>query len=105
MKKLRDRDLVGFKIWYGDGSIVKSTEQSWENSPQKNIQVIKLFYKSENGIETDLHFGQDYYLLDDLIEVPKSIKIGRAIDGEEFYKILSKANLDDEIVCEGNFIA
>jgi len=101
MNNLRGRILVGWKIWYANGVVIDSRFNKWEDCPQLNVQIVKMFYRNSDGaIETNEHHGQEYYLLDDLLEVPKTIKIGKAMNGENYYKLLDNANDDIKIVEE-----
>ena len=91
---LRNRKLIGWKIWYDTGIVLDSRYWTWEEAKQDGVQVVALFYSSDNGIERNLHYNQEYYLLDDLLELPKSIKTARGINGDKFYSILEKAKND-----------
>lgn len=95
---LRNRKLVGWKIWFGDGVVLDSRFNKWEECQQKNVQVVKLFFRSDTGIEINLLWNQEYYLLEDLLEVPKTIKLGRAIDADSFYRTLESAKIDESII-------
>jgi hypothetical protein len=97
---LRNRKIIGWKIWYGDKSTVSSKDSKWIDAPQKNVQVVKIFYKSDNGIETNTFANQEYYILDDLLNLPPEIKTAKGIDGNLFFTILSDAKFDEEIVSE-----
>lgn len=96
---LRNRVLIGWKIFYGDKTIITSKYCRWTQAPQKNVQVVKLFYRADNDkLEVNVHFNQEYYLLDDLLELPLEIKSGKAIDGEKFWEIKANAINDTEIL-------
>lgn len=95
---LRNRRLIGWKIFYGDGRRITSKTQKWIDSPQENIQIVKLFYQSDNGIEINVHKGQEYYILDSLLELPKEIKIGKGIEGFQYVNIEQNAINDEEII-------
>lgn len=97
-----DKVLIGWKIWYGNGTVLKSKHNKWINCPQTNIQVVKLFYLNSDGtIEVCVHHGQEYYILDDLLHVPKEIKIGKSMEGEEFWEMYDRATkTDTELVTE-----
>jgi len=95
---LRNRKLIGWKIWYGDGTVLISEFNKWEDTPQKNVQVVKLFYKGDNGIESNIHKNQEFYFLNDLLDVPQTIKMGKSINADKFYDILELAELDSRAV-------
>ena len=96
--ELRNRKLIGWKIWYGDGTVLTSDFNKWIDTPQKNVQVVKLFYSSDSGFESNLYHNQEYYILDSLLEVAKEIKLGKGINRDIFDKILLMAENDSKIV-------
>ncbi len=65
--------VAAWKIWYGDGSTFSSKDGDWVDAPQKNIQMVTVFYdktykiynpeSKEWEIENycDQLSGQDYY--------------------------------------------
>jgi len=93
-----DRELIGWKIWYGNGTVLTSEFNKWINIPQKNVQIVKLFYKGKNGIEVNIHKNQEYYLLNDLVWIPMTMKIGKSIDPDKFYDMLDEAETESKIV-------
>jgi len=96
--ELRNRRLIGWKIFYGDGQRISSKTKKWIDCPQENVQIVKLFYQSDTGIEVNVHKGQEYYLLNDLLEIPKEIKIGKGIEGFIYVNIEQNAMNDTEII-------
>lgn len=99
---LRNRQLIGFKIWYSNGKIITSRDSKWTDAPQGGVQVVKMFYSSDNGIEVNVHSKQEYYLLDAILKLPKEIKTGKAIRYERFIEILTESQTDEEIVSDLN---
>lgn len=95
-----NRKLIGWKVWYGDGTVLTSEFNKWIDIPQKNMQIQKLFYKGKNGIEVNVHKNQEYYLLNDLLQIPMSMKIGKSIDPDEFYDMLEEAEKESKIIEE-----
>lgn len=93
---LRNRVLIGWKIWFGDGTVLNSKFNLWEKCKQENVQVVKMFYKSDDGIEANIHHNQEYYLLDDLLKIPPQIKTGKGIKREVFDDILEAATRDQQ---------
>jgi len=96
--ELRGRVLVGWKIWYGKGLVLDSRYNKWKDCPQKDIQVVKMFYRNDQTqIEVNEHHGQEYYLLNDLLDVPPEIKIGKSMkDDNSFWVLYDKAKDDTE---------
>lgn len=95
---LRNRKLVGWEIFYDDGTVLNSEFNKWEECKQTGVQVVKKFYSSDNGIETNIHHNEEYYFLDDLLEVPQTIKMGRGMQGDKFYLLLEKAKNSNRII-------
>lgn len=95
-----NRKLIGWKVWYGDGTVLTSEFNKWIDIPQKDMQIQKLFYKGKNGIEVNIHKNQEYYLLNDLLEIPMTMKIGKSIDSDKFYDTLELALRDKNTVEE-----
>lgn len=92
------RKLVGWKIYYMDGTILSSRHHKWIECKQTEIEVVKLFYINSDGSkDVNVHHGQEYYLLNDLDaeKIPKEIKIGKAMDGEKFWEMYDKATKTD----------
>ena len=98
MSKLRNRKLIGWKIWYSCGATVTSKEARWTECGQRSVQLVKLFYLSDNGIEVNIHSGKECYLLDDLLELPREIKTGKGIFYEKFLDIVNNAVADESVI-------
>jgi len=96
-----DRVLVGWKIYYDDGIVLDSKNNIWNQCRQNGIQIVKMFYENPDGTtEVNIHKGQEYYLLNDVLIVPEEIKIGKSIEGEEFWKMFDIAEADKTFVGE-----
>jgi len=96
-----NRKLVGWKIWFDDGVVIDSRNNKWENCRQDGIQVVKMYYRNTDGTkETNIHRNQEYYLLNDLLEIPKEIKIGSSILGDKFWELVDLAEADLKFVEE-----
>jgi len=97
-----DKVLTGWKIWYGDGTVLTSEFNNWIDIPQKNVQVVKMFYRNFDGtIEVCVHHGQEYYILDDLLKIPKEIKIGKSMQPDDkFWDLFEEAKSNGELVEE-----
>ena len=67
-------DYVGFRIWYGDGSVKSNLDGAWEELPSQDVQFVTFYLRdtyqifiapdwtTENYVE-QFH-SQDYYWLD-----------------------------------------
>jgi hypothetical protein len=66
-------DYVGFRIWYGDGSVKSSADGEWADLPSEGVQFVTFYladtyqifidgeWRTENYVE-QFH-GADYYWL------------------------------------------
>ena len=96
-----NRVLIGWKIWYKSGTVLSSKNNKWVECKQNEIQVVKMFYKNSDGtVEVNEHHGQEYYILNDLLIIPQEIKIGKSMEGEEFWDLYDKAKNDTDFVGE-----
>lgn len=59
--------VVGWRVWYADGSVFSSTDTEWRDLPDDGVQVVVLYYR---GIAPDGHplrriiMGADQYWSD-----------------------------------------
>jgi len=96
-----DRKLVGWKIWYDSGIVLDSRNNYWIDCKQNGVQIVKMYYKNPDGTtEVNLMKNQEYYLLNDLLQLPKEMKIGKSIAGEEFWKMFDIAEADKAFIEE-----
>jgi len=100
MSTLRNRKLIGWKIFYSDGETINSKNAQWIFSRQTGVQIVKLFYRSDNGIETNIITNQEYYLLNDLLKLPNEIKTGEAIPYKDYLKLVEAAENDESIITQ-----
>lgn len=52
--------VIGWRLWYGDGTIVSSDQSSWDAAPDQNVQVLEWLH--EPPYRT-LCYGEDEYRL------------------------------------------
>jgi len=98
---LRGRVIIGWKIWFMDGLVLDSRFNKWIDCQQKGVEVVKIFYRNNLGeVETSEYHGQEYYLLDDSLNVCKAVKIGKAMEGEKYWELYDKAKDDLEVISE-----
>lgn len=95
--------LVGWKIFYADGSVVRSTDTKFDDAPQDGVEVIKKFYRKRNGgYSWETQNGLELYVLyPDIAEqlvLPPQVKKGKNITNQRFDEILGEARADEEIV-------
>lgn len=59
-------EIVGWKIWYGDGTTACSSEDEWERCKADNVQVILLYHNGNPdsainaGEKADVLFARMY---------------------------------------------
>ena len=99
---LADR-LVGWKLFYIDGTVVTSRDCAFEDAPQCGVAVlIRYLSRPKKTPFRDIQFGLDLYTLfpfDALeVELPTKVKAGGYTHPNKFFPILSAAQADDEIV-------
>lgn len=41
-------EVVGWRLYYADGSTVDSKQSSWEDAPQGGIEVLVVFYEGQD---------------------------------------------------------
>lgn len=68
---MSDKTIIGWKIYYGDGSVVSSKEISWQEAKSDDVQVLIVYYEETYKIwrdgkqleenYRDMYFGKDYY--------------------------------------------
>ena len=98
-KDWNNSTLVGWKLYYADGSTIDSTQMKFDDAPQIGVEVLLKWYKrSKGGYSVEVQNGYDFYVLySDVAEdlkVPKQIKLGKNLPREYFDEILAKARAD-----------
>lgn len=76
-------ELLGWKAWYGDGTIYTSKDHKWVDIPVNNFQYLKKFFPRN----TDSYAGMDLYCITDnpdeieklLASDSRNVKIGKVI--------------------------
>lgn len=91
------RKLVGWKIWYSDGSTFSSAQGKWEDAPIDDIQILMRYY--DNG-KREIVQGVDIYFIEefhgDEARKLKWIKFGKEIKADEYIRITKVALNDKE---------
>lgn len=94
--------LIGWKLYYDNGSVLSSLETKWEDAPPDGIQVLVEFY--DDGSKK-LHIERDYYILDDgkaygtnninpWLRKYGIVKFGRWSSDDKFQELIKKAKVD-----------
>lgn len=105
-----NRKLIGWKVWYNDGSSANSKEFKWKDIPQEGIAILKKIYRDfnnlgkENEICQEMIVGQSLYSLNEKelqnIKIPSCIKRGVWMSDTLFHPLYNlardeKINLED----------
>ncbi len=100
---------IGWRIYYGDGTVVDSRSMDWDDAPSDDVQVVVVFmdatYSNHGQIRNYrqiLHTYDYFWKLDDefgcsqAYGVPEraQIKEGRMTTKENFLAIYNRANND-----------
>lgn len=94
--------LIGWKLYYDNGSVLSSLEAKWEDAPPDGIQILVEFY--DDGSKK-LHIERDYYILDDgkaygtnninpWLRKNGIVKFGRWTADDKFQELIKKAKAD-----------
>ena len=62
--------VIGWKIWYGDGSTFSSLQGTWKSAPNQNVQIVMTYFNQKDQIGQSLRqiwTGMDYYFMKDNI--------------------------------------
>lgn len=80
--------VIGWKLWYADGSTVDSTQQTWAAAPAEGVQVLMVYHP--RGYRTVVR-GRDEYTH------PMGhggSKFGLEIGADAYHAILARAMAD-----------
>lgn len=86
--------LVGWRLWYADGSSIDSTQMKFDQAPQVGVAALIKYYKRANGgYSHEVQNGLDLYILfsdkaEDLV-LPPQIKKGKNMPNGEWDKLLA----------------
>lgn len=91
--------LIGWKIWYDNGSVFSSSQGEWKDAPVDGVQIVVEYYDDETK---KIHIERDYYILDDgkaygtnninpYLRKYGLVKFGRWSSDDKFKKLVQKA--------------
>ena len=97
--------LVGWKLFYTDGSTVTSAEMPFNDAPQPGVQaLVKYYQRAKGGYSREVQNGLDLYVLysdqAEQLDLPPEIKKGQNLPNRVFQGILERARADKQIVTE-----
>lgn len=75
--------VVGWRLWYGDGSVASSVDTSWDDAPDQDVQVLEVLHPAPYRTLT---YGVDEYRLPGTV----SVKFGAWMDEQEFYALVTR---------------
>jgi len=85
-------NLVGWKLYYADDSIVDSTQMKFDDAPQSGVQVLLKWNEiNKNEYSVEIQDSLHSYVLNSNM---KKAKIGHNIRKGKFEEILSLAKAD-----------
>ncbi|MHA2401569.1 MAG: hypothetical protein ACXADH_01140 [Candidatus Kariarchaeaceae archaeon] len=104
-KDWSNNTLVGWKLYYFDGTIIDSTQMKFEDAPQFGIEVfLKWYSRKKGGYSVEVQNGLDFYVLysdiAESLDLPKEIKLGKNLPRENFDELLKIARADKTPVTE-----
>ena len=93
--------LLGWKIWYDNGSAFSSLDGTWEDAPSDGVQVVVEFYPEGEKY----YHSRNYFILDNgkaygtndinpFLRKQGTVKSGRWTSDDYFRDILNKAKED-----------
>lgn len=101
--------IIGWKIWYGDGTTFSSLQGIWKEAPDQNVQFWMIYLDKKDGQGRSYRqafSGDDFYFTDGIIydssfddesKVIGIVKYGKWMDDEGFEKIRLEAMEDYSI--------
>jgi len=106
---VNEKVIAGWKLYYGDGSVVSSRYSIWEDAVADDVQVLIVYfsetYKIWHGDHwdeesyRDMYFGKDYFWPfgnGQASDVPSgvSVKLGRELPYGRWHEIYEAARKD-----------
>lgn len=76
--------VIGWRLWYSDGSFVASDQMSWEQAPDTDVQVLEIFH--DPAPYRTLSYGVDEYQL----SPDSTVKFGRWMNREAFEALVER---------------
>jgi len=76
--------IIKWRLWYSDGSCVDSTQSTWANAPDQDVQILE-WIQSPAPYRT-LTYGVDEYTF----EGETAIKYGAWMDEAQFMLLVSQ---------------
>lgn len=102
--------VIGWKIWYGNGTTFSSRQGTWERAPDQDVQVVMVYYDKKDGQGRScrtVFCGDDKYWknredefgtsFEDIIKEGDIVKHGKWTNDEGFERTRLKAMKDYSI--------
>jgi hypothetical protein len=95
--------LVGWKLFYTDGSTASSMSTKFNDAPQLGVQALIKYYRRKlGGYSREVQNGQDFYLLypeiAEQLSMSDQVKVGKAITNAAFDEIMAEVYGDKEVI-------
>lgn len=79
-----DLPVIGWCLYYSDGSTFTNEQGDWDSAPSDDVQILKVLHEPPYRTFT---YGYDTYQL----TPESSVKLGRYMNEEAFYALVEKA--------------
>lgn len=104
--------IIGWHLYYVDGSVVSSRDTSWDQAPSDNVLGLLIFYEEtysiwRDGVERTEHYrkellGGDYYWpygtgSADQVPEAASVKLGREVSNDAYTEMYNRMHNDLEL--------
>ena len=98
-----ERIVIGWKAWYTDGTVYKSSTHKWEDLPVNGIQYLKKYFDLGGGkVGRENCSGHDAYIYDHTKfneqNAFKMVKLGEYLLNDEYNAIFKLGANDSEDV-------
>ena len=99
--------VIGWKIWYGDGSTFFSKQGTWESAPNQDVQVLMTYFSTRDNMGRSCRqvwSGMDYYFMenniwgcsfDDASMIKGIVKYGKWMQSEDEFDALQATAMED----------
>jgi hypothetical protein len=81
--------VVGWRLYYSDGSTFTSADGSWADAPASDVQILVVFHG--DGYRTFSH-GDDFYFMPG----KGAVKVGAWMDFDEYEALVARALSEEE---------
>ena len=76
--------VIGWRLWYSNGLSVDSTQSSWSDAPDNDVQIMEWYH--EPAPYKTLTYGNDEYHFPN----EPQVKYGKWMDDDAFHALVQK---------------